>query len=158
MKDLDLTINKLFTFKEISSLNNLAIETFAKKLNELETTKSTFTNLITTKELLITEYLNTHQLTDAKDKISKYAQEFKNLNRVQKRDLLEAIFEKIEVVDSYTLKLHLNRPPNWVDSEVVPKSGVVRSKSGGGGGKSTTDEPHQFHDFIELSTIHLYSI
>lgn len=52
------------------------------------------------------------ELTNVEDKVEKYAKEFTNLYRIQKRRLLEVIFEKLEVIDPYLIKIHIRNTAN----------------------------------------------
>lgn len=59
----------------------------------------------------INDLQNVKEFINSDEKVEKYAKEFKKLNRVQKRSLLIEIFEKIEVIDEYSLNLHIKKAP-----------------------------------------------
>lgn len=80
-------------------------------------------------------YQNIQKVTDAQIKIVQYAKNFKNLQRLEKRELLEAIFEKIEVLDSYTLKLHIKKAP-FSGAFVTSQPNGCDSYSNGGSNKT----------------------
>ena len=62
-------------------------------------------------ESAIGELEEVKDIINIQDKVEKYANGYKKLARVQKKTLLEKIFEKIEVVDEYSLKLHIKKAP-----------------------------------------------
>ncbi len=93
------------------NLSVLAIETVTKKISELEILKSNKSHKIAAMELAVTELEGIKDLINIQEQVEKYANGFKKLTRVQKKTLLEKIFEKIEVVDEYSLRLHIKKAP-----------------------------------------------
>ncbi|MGE3610414.1 MAG: recombinase family protein [Bacteriovoracaceae bacterium] len=131
IKDLEVQIQGLIKHMANPALSSSAIESIATKLNDFEAQKRGILALIQDKEQAIGHFLSLVEVTTAGDKIEKYASEFKNFNRIQKRELLENIFEKIEVMDPYLVKLHLKRPLLRGDSRSVGKKSCGLGRSGG---------------------------
>ena len=127
----DIQIQGLIKHMANPALSSSAVESIATQLNDFEAQKKGILALIQDKEQIIGHFLSLVEVTTAEDKIEKYAREFKNLTRIQKRELLESIFEKLEVMDPYLIKLHLKRPPIWGDSHSVLKNGCDSGRSGG---------------------------
>lgn len=111
-----------------SHLSDLAIETIAKKISDLEESKKNELVILKSRENELAELRDLRIRIDIQEKVEKFASDFKKLERVQKKLLLEDIFERIEVLDEYSLKLHikkaptggafLNSLPNGCDSEL----------------------------------------
>ena len=131
VKDLDVQIQGLIKHISNPALSSSAVESIAAQLNDFEAQKKGILALIQDKEQMVGHFLSLVEVTTAEGKIEKYAREFKNLTRIQKRELLESIFEKLEVMDPYMIKLHLKRPTSWGDSPGVLKNSCDYGLSGG---------------------------
>lgn len=131
IKDLDIQIYGLIKHMANPALTSAAVESIATQLNEFEAQKNGVLTLIQDKEHMAGYFLSLVEVTTAEDKIEKYAREFKNLSRTQKRELLESIFEKIEVMDPYLVKLHMKKPPKLEAFDQLPKKSCDYGLSGG---------------------------
>jgi DNA invertase Pin-like site-specific DNA recombinase len=131
LKSLEKKIDGLIENMAIPSLNASAVEDIVSRLNGFEAQKAELLVSIDVKEQRVGHLLSLKEVTTAEDKIEKYAKEFKSLSRIQKRELLESIFEKIEVMDPYSVKLHLKRPLFRGDIDSVLKNSLDKGKSGG---------------------------
>ncbi|MBA2405108.1 MAG: hypothetical protein H0V66_10090 [Bdellovibrionales bacterium] len=152
LKAVEKKIVGLIENMAIPSLNASALEQIVLKLNAFEAQKGGLLASIQTKEQMIGHLLCLKEVTASEDKIEKYAKELKNLTRIQKRELLESIFEKIEVMDPYLVKLHLKRPPFRGDIDSVLKNSLVKGKSGG----PLVSPPQPFFLTIEVAEIIVY--
>lgn len=112
-------------------LSSESLKLLTDQLNEFQAQKTGILAMIRDKEIMVGHFLSLAEVTTAKDKIERYAKEVKNLNRIEKRKLLETIFEKIEVLDPYLIKLHLKRPSIGVLSHSSVENGCGKGRSGG---------------------------
>lgn len=131
LKRMEMNIRNLINHMANPALNSSAVETIAKQLNEFEPDKATIVGSIKKNSDLIATLMSLKEVTSAEDKIEKYASEFKNFSRIQKRELLGVIFEKVEVMNPYLVKLHLKRHPSLGDFRGVLKKSCGSGKSGG---------------------------
>lgn len=79
----------------------------------------------------INNYLSINDIAEVESKIARYVGELRKLDRIDKRELFEEIFEKIVVIDHYSLKLELKIPKNYEGFHDLPKNGCDYDLCGG---------------------------
>lgn len=109
--ELEKQIDRIVEHMTRDDLSAPAIETLSKKLNDLEDKKAKIIGKIEEKQKLKELMLKKPDVSIVQQKIATYSNKFKNLDRSTKRTLIEQIFEKIEVVDNYSVKLHIKKAP-----------------------------------------------
>lgn len=128
---LESKINSLVNLLTNPQISSESIKAISNQLDELHLQKEKRLGQIKFQEGHLHYLLSNEEVTTAEEQIEKYANELRKLSRTQKRELLESIFEKIEVLDPYFVKFHMKRPAELVANELVLKNGCDSVRSGG---------------------------
>lgn len=113
------------------SLSKEAIGAISNELAEIERERESIEEKIKSLQGFRDGYKNAIDTTDAKKAVKQYAERFRSLSKVSKRKLIEQIFEKIEVLNPYSIKLHIKKAPKEGLFLTTVTNGSSSDKNGG---------------------------
>ncbi|MGB0453960.1 MAG: recombinase family protein [Bacteriovoracaceae bacterium] len=129
--ELEKQCDRIVEYMTRDDLSGPAIETLSKKLNDVENKKIGLVKKIEEKENLKELMLKKPDISIVQQKIATYSNRFKSLDRSTKRALISQIFEKIEMVDNYSVKLHIKKAPFLGVFPKITTNGCDKQFNGG---------------------------